>query len=272
MGLTGDYFAEKTVSLKRGEQQTFQITAATIRSYCEFTLELTILDNGKTLTQEIKNGSEPFRVSAVKTSGEWGSPGIYRSYQALYVGGVATRDGAFVRVNPGTYDEGKTVGLTRRPPGTAPWRTVNVATHDELRMGGQQRAAVLAGVRRRGPGRPDSPRPQPTHSRAVGWMCPRRRQSAAWATNQQAPRRRNASSTCRLPMSAQPSSRASRPPWSWLGSTSPPLSGSAAVSPVVEVTNESSLSAARRLGGDVACLVFAWARRPGGRVPHRRPS
>jgi len=44
----------------------------------------------------------------------------------------------------------------------------------------------------------------------------------------------------------------------------PPPSGSAAVSTVVEVTNESSLSAARRLGGDVACLVFASARRPGG--------
>src|SRR4029453_14254906 len=27
IGLKGDYFAEKTVSLKRGEQQTFQITA-----------------------------------------------------------------------------------------------------------------------------------------------------------------------------------------------------------------------------------------------------
>jgi len=34
--------------------------------------------------------------------------------------------------------------------------------------------------------------------------------------------------------------------------------------PVVEVTNESSLSASRRLGDDVACLVFASARKPGG--------
>jgi uncharacterized protein (TIGR02452 family) len=35
--------------------------------------------------------------------------------------------------------------------------------------------------------------------------------------------------------------------------------------PTVEVTNESTLSAARRLaGGDVACLVFASARNPGG--------
>jgi uncharacterized protein (TIGR02452 family) len=34
--------------------------------------------------------------------------------------------------------------------------------------------------------------------------------------------------------------------------------------PVVEVTNETSLSAARRLGDGAACLVFASARKPGG--------
>jgi uncharacterized protein (TIGR02452 family) len=39
-----------------------------------------------------------------------------------------------------------------------------------------------------------------------------------------------------------------------------PAAGPAAVS----VTNESSLAACRRLGGDVACLVFASARNPGG--------
>ncbi|MET8764239.1 TIGR02452 family protein [Lentzea sp. NPDC004782] len=34
--------------------------------------------------------------------------------------------------------------------------------------------------------------------------------------------------------------------------------------PTVEVTNESTLEATRRLGGDLACLVFASARNPGG--------
>jgi uncharacterized protein (TIGR02452 family) len=34
--------------------------------------------------------------------------------------------------------------------------------------------------------------------------------------------------------------------------------------PAVEVTGETTLAAARRLGGDVACLVFASARNPGG--------
>ena len=34
--------------------------------------------------------------------------------------------------------------------------------------------------------------------------------------------------------------------------------------PKVDVTNESTLEATRRLGGDIACLVFASARNPGG--------
>lgn len=34
--------------------------------------------------------------------------------------------------------------------------------------------------------------------------------------------------------------------------------------PTVEVTGETTLTAARRLGGEVACLVFASARKPGG--------
>ncbi|MFI6097770.1 TIGR02452 family protein [Lentzea sp. NPDC051213] len=34
--------------------------------------------------------------------------------------------------------------------------------------------------------------------------------------------------------------------------------------PRIDVTNESTLEATRRLGGDVACLVFASARNPGG--------
>ncbi|MGW4482301.1 TIGR02452 family protein [Amycolatopsis sp. NPDC004368] len=43
----------------------------------------------------------------------------------------------------------------------------------------------------------------------------------------------------------------------------PPVA-SIRVIPRIEVTNESSTAAARRLGGDVACLVFASARNPGG--------
>ncbi|GAA2529472.1 TIGR02452 family protein [Winogradskya humida] len=40
----------------------------------------------------------------------------------------------------------------------------------------------------------------------------------------------------------------------------PPVTGA----PIIQVTNESTLTATRRLGGDLACLVFASARNPGG--------
>jgi uncharacterized protein (TIGR02452 family) len=43
-----------------------------------------------------------------------------------------------------------------------------------------------------------------------------------------------------------------------------PLAGPAAGSPRVEVTRETTLAAARRLGAHVACLVFASAKNPGG--------
>lgn len=39
---------------------------------------------------------------------------------------------------------------------------------------------------------------------------------------------------------------------------------SPAASPVIEVTNETTLAAARRIGGEVAALVFASAKNPGG--------
>ncbi|MEV4351319.1 TIGR02452 family protein [Actinoplanes sp. NPDC049596] len=44
----------------------------------------------------------------------------------------------------------------------------------------------------------------------------------------------------------------------------PAAKASTVAAPRIEVTGESSLQATRRLGGDVACLVFASARNPGG--------
>ena len=42
------------------------------------------------------------------------------------------------------------------------------------------------------------------------------------------------------------------------------ISGSPAAGPVIEVTRESTLDAARRVAADAACLVFASAKNPGG--------
>jgi uncharacterized protein (TIGR02452 family) len=44
----------------------------------------------------------------------------------------------------------------------------------------------------------------------------------------------------------------------------PPAASPATASARIEVTAETTLTAARRLGGDVACLVFASAKHPGG--------
>jgi hypothetical protein len=96
----GDYFAKYTVSLKPGEQQTFQIKSKTERQYCEYTLALTILDEGKTVTQVLDNNGGPFRVTAFAWEQD-STP--YGRYQAVYVGGHASPNGDWIRVNP-TYN------------------------------------------------------------------------------------------------------------------------------------------------------------------------
>jgi hypothetical protein len=103
----GDYFADKTVSLKRAEQVTFQILATTSKQSCEFALELTIVENGRTVVQTVADAQHPLRVSGlVKAPGDLGSIN-FAAYDVLYVGGVLnpTGNGAFIRKDPATYDE-----------------------------------------------------------------------------------------------------------------------------------------------------------------------
>lgn len=105
-----NYFSTHTVSLKLGEQQTFQINAETTRQYCEFTLQLTIVADDKTVTQTIDNNGKPFRVTALAKCSDV-SPcnemiGVpFASYQALYVGGSQNTciNGAWTREDPTTY-------------------------------------------------------------------------------------------------------------------------------------------------------------------------
>lgn len=106
----GDYFAARTVSLKRAEQVTFQIVAATSKQSCEFALELTVVENGRTIVQTVADAQHPLRVSglAVVSGGDLDSIN-FAAYHALYVGGVLnpTGNGAFIRKDPATYDEGE---------------------------------------------------------------------------------------------------------------------------------------------------------------------
>jgi hypothetical protein len=82
------YFDNKTVSLKRGEQEVFQIRAETKRYYCQFELRLTIVVDGKTVNETVDDHGQPFRVTASLVA----NPGVkdpYSAYKAAYLGGVA---------------------------------------------------------------------------------------------------------------------------------------------------------------------------------------
>ncbi len=84
-----DYFDSRTVSLDRGEEQTFEISGLTGEHYCEFTLELTVLDaRNETVTQVISDDGEPFRVTALTSGDPFEVEHPYADYGALYFGGV----------------------------------------------------------------------------------------------------------------------------------------------------------------------------------------
>lgn len=100
--MSGDYFAEHTISLNRGEVQTLQVSAITTKQYCEYSLELTAVDGGTTVTATITDHGRPFRVTALRFANQ--DP--YSYYKALYVGGVLTHNGAFIAENPATYRPG----------------------------------------------------------------------------------------------------------------------------------------------------------------------
>lgn len=78
----GDYFSEKTVKLAKGESITFQVAASTRRSYCEFSLSMETLSEGKLATHMIDDHGSPFRVSAMTDEN-------FSSYKALYLGGCS---------------------------------------------------------------------------------------------------------------------------------------------------------------------------------------
>jgi hypothetical protein len=94
--LSGNYFIDKTIGLRPDEQQTVVIYSMSKNHYCEYSLALTVLDDGKTTTQTITNHGEPFRVTATLPRTKEAPVGSYRSG---YMGGVAnvSGDGTFVR-------------------------------------------------------------------------------------------------------------------------------------------------------------------------------
>lgn len=111
--IKGSYFATKTVTLAYGEQQELKIFAPTTKYYCEFNIDLQVLDNTKTVHETVSNNGQPFRVTA-RISPSDPLEIKYSAYQELYAGGVDSASigcsDRWVRVNPGTFSQEITNG------------------------------------------------------------------------------------------------------------------------------------------------------------------
>lgn len=98
-----DYFSKYTVVIKPGAQQVFNIRTVTYKYACTFRYDATILDGTRKVYQQIGDGKNPFRISALAIRPQ---PPYFSKYAVLYVGGVKGSGGIgpFVRVNPKTYN------------------------------------------------------------------------------------------------------------------------------------------------------------------------
>ncbi len=106
----GDFFSDHTVALAPYEQAVFEIRAATSKHYCSFSLELTIVSRDGTTKETVTNNGQLFQVTAspLYSSIMSTDPTPLKTYQDLYVGGVASRcqdcgRNGFYRENPATY-------------------------------------------------------------------------------------------------------------------------------------------------------------------------
>ena len=108
-----NFFQHFTISLKRHEQYTFLVNAHTAKQYCQFTLNLTVLDGSRTVTESVSDNGKPFAVTAVYNEDDL-NPGAFSRYKDVYVGGVAATglpgsgpnafgDDRWLQVNPATY-------------------------------------------------------------------------------------------------------------------------------------------------------------------------
>ncbi|GHB92939.1 hypothetical protein GCM10010306_104940 [Streptomyces umbrinus] len=97
-----DYFARHSISLKKGERASIVIEAWTMKSYCEYTLNLKMTVGDETVTQIIKDDGKPFKLSARIEASE---DAMLSGYQSAYVGGVlnANCGGGFRKVNAKTW-------------------------------------------------------------------------------------------------------------------------------------------------------------------------
>jgi hypothetical protein len=105
---SSDYFGQYSISLAYGDQFTFQIIASTQRQYCQFGLNLTVVDDGKVTVQSANDHGRPFRVTSY-LAGKRGSSGInFPGYRDLYLSGAAAPPSEYGSPNAfGRYPWGK---------------------------------------------------------------------------------------------------------------------------------------------------------------------
>jgi hypothetical protein len=108
-----DYFGQYSISLSLGQQLTIQIAASTQRQYCALTLDLIVLDDGKTYVERVSDHGKPFRVTPEPATGSNGKQG-FSSYHDLYLGGAAIPDRA-------SQDPGAATAWIRGNPHTFTW-------------------------------------------------------------------------------------------------------------------------------------------------------
>ena len=98
------YFsARQTKTLDEGEQEVFQVTARTLKSYIEWYVEVRLLVDGKEQTVELRPAGRNIGTSAVRTTDNGTD---FAAYKALYVMNVSDLSRGFVRQNPATYAPG----------------------------------------------------------------------------------------------------------------------------------------------------------------------
>ena len=101
-----DYFEDKYISFRPGQQQVLNIRAVADRHACIFSYQATVLEGKTKFYQTINDEGQPFRVTSLV---EHGSRNSFDRYAALYVGGVYTEwpthhHGEYVKENPKTYN------------------------------------------------------------------------------------------------------------------------------------------------------------------------
>lgn len=106
--LSGNYFLDHTVSIKKDETHALVVHGITAKKHCKFKLEITVnVGLGVApVKQTIDDHGKAFEVTAIASQDPSSTTGpAFRDYTEIYAGGVAgpKGDARFGRVNPATY-------------------------------------------------------------------------------------------------------------------------------------------------------------------------